>query len=133
MITAVADTHTIIWYLYGDARLSTTARNTIDDAINAGDKVLISAITCVEMVYLIEKERIAAESLTSLVFILNDPETVFEAYPVDLAIARELSRIDRKKIPDMPDRIIAATSLYLDIPVISRDAKISIPEITTIW
>ncbi|MFW5696799.1 MAG: type II toxin-antitoxin system VapC family toxin [Phototrophicaceae bacterium] len=133
MIAAVADTHTIIWYLYGDARLSTRAKNTIDDAISAGDTLLISAITCVEMVYLIEKERIAAESLTRLAAILNDPATVFEAYPVDLAIARTLSRIDREQIGDMPDRIIAATSLHLGVPVISRDAKISTPEITTIW
>ena len=29
MIQAVADTHTVIWYLFADSRLSLTARNTI--------------------------------------------------------------------------------------------------------
>ena len=30
MICAVADTHTIIWYLFADPRLSATAHNTIE-------------------------------------------------------------------------------------------------------
>lgn len=30
MIRAVADTHTVIWYLYADGRLSANARNTIE-------------------------------------------------------------------------------------------------------
>ncbi len=30
MIQAVADTHTIIWYLFADLRLSSTAHNTIE-------------------------------------------------------------------------------------------------------
>jgi len=73
MNAAVADTHTIIWYLYADVRLSVTAKNTIDAAINTGDIILVSAITLVEMVYLIEKGRIAAEAFTRVVNILSDP------------------------------------------------------------
>ncbi len=34
MIQAVADTHTIIWYLFADSRLCLIARNTIDDTIH---------------------------------------------------------------------------------------------------
>ena len=30
MAVAVADTHTVIWYLFDDARLSTRARETIE-------------------------------------------------------------------------------------------------------
>jgi PIN domain nuclease of toxin-antitoxin system len=32
MIVAVADTHTIIWYLFNDERLSNIARQTIETA-----------------------------------------------------------------------------------------------------
>ena len=36
MIVAVADTHTIIWYLFNDKRLSSIARQTIE---TIGDKL----------------------------------------------------------------------------------------------
>lgn len=133
MIAAVADTHAIIWYLYADARLSQTAKRTIDQAVNTGNSIVVSAITPIEMVYLIEKGRIAAEALTRLATILSDPLLLINQYPVDLSIARTLSRIDRAAVPDMPDRIIAATALHLAVPVISRDGKIRTSAIQTIW
>jgi PIN domain nuclease of toxin-antitoxin system len=33
----------------------------------------------------------------------------------------------------MPDRIIAATALYLQVPIISQDHKIQATSLTTIW
>ncbi len=37
------------------------------------------------------------------------------------------------QISDLPDRIIAATVLYAKVPVISRDRKIKLSSIQTIW
>ncbi len=37
MIVGVLDTHTILWFLSGDPRLSTTARNFIVNASYAGN------------------------------------------------------------------------------------------------
>jgi PIN domain nuclease of toxin-antitoxin system len=133
MIVAVADTHTIIWYLYADPRLSQPTKQTIEQAVNTGHRIAVSAITPVEMVYLIEKGRIAAEALTRLATMLNDHKIPVDQYPVDLSIARTLSQVDRLEIPDMPDRIIAATALHLGVPVISRDGKIQTSMIKTIW
>lgn len=59
MLHAVADTHTIIWYLFADSRLSATAHTLIEDAVTAGDQIAISSITLAEVVYLSEKGRIA--------------------------------------------------------------------------
>jgi predicted nucleic acid-binding protein len=37
-------------------------------------------------------------------------------------------------VPDMPDRIIAATALSLSLPLVTRDAKIqAVTTIQTIW
>ena len=33
----------------------------------------------------------------------------------------------------MPDRIIAATAIYHDVPFISRDGKIRASSVRTIW
>lgn len=51
-VRAVADTHTVLWYLYNDARLSEVAGKVIDGAYAAGDQIAISSIALVEIVYL---------------------------------------------------------------------------------
>lgn len=50
MIAAVADTHTLIWYAFGDPRLSRTAYNFMEDAAHREDKIAISSISFVEMI-----------------------------------------------------------------------------------
>lgn len=133
MIKGVADTHTIIWYIYGDARLSNTAKTFIHDTFEQGDQIAISAITLIEMVFLIERNRIAAESFSRLASTLGDPDSGLLELPVDLQTARALSRVGAEQIPDMPDRIIAAAALQLEVPVISRDARIIHSDLETIW
>lgn len=133
MIAAVADTHTIIWYVFGSSALSENARNFIDQAAKEGQQIAISSITLVEMVYLIEKGRIAAESLSRIARNLETQPTMLLEIPLDLRIARTLSQVDVAQIPDLPDRVIAATALNLGVPLVSRDAKIKLSDITTLW
>src|SRR3954471_4744598 len=54
---------------------------------------------------------------------------------VDLSvdIVRVLPLIARSAVPDMPDRIIAATALHLNLPLLSKDRKIQVSGIQTIW
>jgi PIN domain nuclease of toxin-antitoxin system len=133
VIFCVADTHTIIWYLSRDNRLSAYAKQFLESSTQNGDQIGISSITLVEIVYLIEKGRIAAESLTSLASRFEEQFSMFLEIPLDLQITRTLSRIQPGQIPDMPDRIIAATALHLNVPLVSRDGKIHLSTIQTIW
>jgi PIN domain nuclease of toxin-antitoxin system len=133
MIVAVIDTHAVIWYLHNNPKLSARADEFISAAAEAGDKIGISSITLIETVYLIEKAKISVETFTTIARILRSPDGVFEEVPVNLDIARTLNRVDPAKVPDMPDRIIAATALYLNVPVISKDGKIQMSDLTTIW
>jgi len=133
MIVGVLDTHTIIWFLSGDPRLSATARAFILNASAAGNDLAISSITLVEMVYLIEKGRIPADRFTEIIRMTRQPNAGLVEIPVDAEIARALSGIDITKVPDMPDRTIAATALYLQVPILSKDGKIQHSGLTTIW
>lgn len=133
MIAAIADTHAVIWYLAGDVRLSQSAKMTFSKATQNSDKIGISAITLIEMVYLVEKGRIPAIRFTQLVNELDDVRSVLIEVSLTPAIARTLAKVDRIAIPDMPDRIIAATALHMHVPVISRDGKIQTSTIQTIW
>jgi predicted nucleic acid-binding protein len=65
---------------------------------------------------------------------VSNPETALEVVPLNLAIARTVRQIPRNVVPEMPDRIIAATALYLNLPLVTRDLQIQrLTEIQTIW
>jgi predicted nucleic acid-binding protein len=48
-------------------------------------------------------------------------------------VADALQLTDRSEVPDMPDRVIAATAAALGVPLVSRDAKISASAVQTLW
>lgn len=133
MLRAIVDTHAASWYIYGDDRLSPVARAIIEQAAANGDQIVISSITLIEAVYLAEKGRIAPEAYERLLHAIRSHESVLTEAPIDQYIADALRRVDRSQIPDMPDRIIAATALHLNIPLISRDGRIRLSEVATIW
>ena len=54
MIAGVADTHAALWYLFKNPRLSTRARQFMDDAAAAGQGIAVSSISLAEIVYLIQ-------------------------------------------------------------------------------
>jgi predicted nucleic acid-binding protein len=54
-------------------------------------------------------------------------------WPFDEAIAIKMTEISREAIPDLPDRIIAATALFYGVAVLSRDGRIRMSGIQTIW
>ena len=133
MKALVADTHSAIWYVSDSPELSSVAVKAMDDATNAGEPIYVSAITLVEMAYLIEKGRLPEQDLTDLLNELKNPSSNFELVPIDLAVTQTLRLISRADVPDMPDRIIAATALHLNLPLVTRDNKIRATNLTTVW
>lgn len=133
MAAVVADTHAIIWYLFDQGRLSAPALRALDDAGSSGSSVSISAISIVEIRYLIEKGRLPPLVLERIDELLDQPDVALRCVPVGVGVARDLARIPREQVPDMPDRIIAATALHLGQPLVSRDRKIRASPIQTLW
>ena len=130
---AVADTHTAIWHLFGDPRLSADARNFIEQAAAARRKIAISSISLAELVYLVEKGRLAEAAYEELAQALADPEHVFAEAVFTVAIVEAMRQVPRAEVPDLPDRIVAATAVYFGVPVISRDRRILAANIKAIW
>jgi PIN domain nuclease of toxin-antitoxin system len=133
MIEAVADTHAALWLLTNDLRLSTVAKDTFLAIAGRGNQVGLSAITFAEMVYLVEKHRIGATQFSDLAQRAETVGAFLTVVPLDLAVSRSMTRVSAAEVPDMPDRIIAATAIMLGVPLISRDSKIRASAIQTIW
>ena len=134
MSAVVADTHAIIWYLRGPEKLSINAVTSLDNALNNGESIFISAISIVEMNYLVEKNRIPTGSLEQLLQLIDDPLVNLVVVPLDTPVAIAFTQIPRDVVPEMGDRIIAATSLYLGLPLVTKDHKIrNLSNIETIW
>jgi PIN domain nuclease of toxin-antitoxin system len=132
-MSAVLDPHTVLWYLEYSKELSTVARTTIEEAIRDARDVHVSAISLVETVYLVERRRLTTNALDRLRSALTDPNSGLLIAPVDRGVADALPSIPRDVVPDMPDRIIAATALHLGLPLVTRDRRLQAAGIQTIW
>jgi PIN domain nuclease of toxin-antitoxin system len=84
------------------------------------------------MIYLIEKKRIPATALENVLAAIADPKIVLQEVPLDASVVVKMNQIPRDEIPDLPDRIIAATAQLYSVPVLSPDARIRASAIKTI-
>ena len=132
-MSAVLDTHTVLWYLENSTELSAAARATIEDAVRDSRDLHVSAISVIETIYLVEKKKLPATALQRLRQALIDPSSVLSIAPLDFSVANALENIPRNVVPDMPDRIIAATALHLGVPLVTRDRLLQAAGIHTIW
>jgi len=53
--------------------------------------------------------------------------------PLTTGIVEAMRQVPRADVPDMPDRIVAATGVYFGVPVISRDGRIRASNLQTVW
>ncbi len=133
MASVVSDTHAVLWALLQPQKLSANALAAFQQATRLGDPVYIASISIVETRYLEEKGKLQTGTLARLKSVIESEDSGLVVVFLDLAVAEAIGQIPRDAVPDMPDRIIAATALHLKLPLISRDRKIRAAEVTTIW
>lgn len=81
--------------------------------------IIIPAMVLMEVLYLFEKHRIDIDLLLTEA-LLKSQNYQFE--PLIMEILKTASEIT--DIPELHDRLIAATARYLDIPIITNDPVI---------
>jgi|SRR5215472_11010601 len=132
-MSALLDTHAAIWYFHRQKELSPAALQSIRRAVNAGKPIYISAISLIETIYLVERGRLPIEALRRLESAVTETSSGVLVQPVDESVAEAVHQIPRAAVPEMPDRIIAASALHLDIPLVTRDLRLQSSGIKTIW
>jgi len=133
MLDCVTDTHSLIWYLEDDPRLGPEANHTFEACDRGEITIYVPTICLVEIVYLHEKGRIPANLKTRLDAELQADTSGIVVANLTVEIANAVTRVSRADVPDMPDRIITATALHLGLALISKDRKIKLAGVNTIW
>jgi len=132
-VGAVLDTHAVVRYMLSSKNISPLALRAIEDSLQGGGAVYLASISLVEIIYLTEKGRLPGSALGRVSTALSSPDVGLKLAAVDRSVAESVPRISRGLVPDMPDRIIAATALTLGLPLITCDQRIRAAGIRTIW
>ncbi len=130
----VTDTHALLWHLYNAKRLSPKVRSIFSEADAGECQIVIPAIVLVEIIYLSEKGRIDVNAVRHVFTLLRSGADNYVIAPLDLDIAATVEMVDRTVVPELPDRIITATALHLDLPLLTRDTQIvKYDRVTAVW
>lgn len=121
----LADTHVFLWYLQASPRLEDRTRRLLDAATDAGQPILVSAVTIVELRYLAEKGVLTELDIDAIHAVLDAEGSGFEVVPMDEAVGWALGRIPRDAVGDPFDRMIAATALVRAVPLVTYDRKLT--------
>lgn len=133
-MNCVTDTHSLVWYLFALPELSATAKDYLDQVGASGGYIFIPTISLIEIIYLEEKGRLGTNVLPRINSAIQMPNSVLKTIELSHQTAISLLQIPRSIVPDMPDRIIAATALHLNLPLITKDGNIqNLTNIQTIW
>lgn len=126
----VPDTHTLVWYLTADQRLGEQAREALASVDRGEARALIPIIVLTEILYLEEKRRIHIRLEELLRYLQQHSQYDIVPYTLDLLMAvREIN-----DIPELHDRIIAATARRHDAIVLTRDPAIAgSSSVKTLW
>ena len=124
MSSFVTDTHALLWHLSEDPALSDAARDTFQSADMGQSDIFIPSIVLAEVVYLAERQRVPADQIDRIASLPDAHGSHYHAVALDTQVIQAMRRISRDAVPDMPDRIIAATALFLGLPLITRDERI---------
>jgi PIN domain nuclease of toxin-antitoxin system len=99
----VLDTHVLLWYLLGDKKLSSQAREIFQLAQHGEATLIISAIVLAELYYIHQKRPITPDFVGLVRDLQSQPQYQFS----DFAAEDVLDFPDNVAIPEMHDRIIA--------------------------
>ena len=122
MAGALIDTHVLLWTLDGSLpRRSSTAARRLADAI-AAHRVFVSIGSFLDMRYLVDSGRLPADLLSKAEEVVQ--REAFSVVSFDLAVHHAMRDVPRDQVPDPFDRIIAATALLADLPLLTADDRI---------
>lgn len=118
------DTHIVLWLDSGDDRLRPSTRALIDDCWRNGGAICMSAVSAWEIALLVDTGRIELDCPVEawMERFLGRPGV--EAVPLGHRAASLSYRLDHLEHRDPADRLLIATAIELECPLVTYDERI---------
>jgi PIN domain nuclease of toxin-antitoxin system len=130
----VLDTHALLWHLADSPSISSTAKAAIASADDAGFPLYVSAMSLVEIRYLVEKGALHETAEADVLHQLQSDASPLSVFPVDTGVAATLPRVPRRVLGDPSDRLIVSTAMVLEVPLVTVDRDIHAAGLVpTVW
>ncbi len=133
MIRYIVDTHALIWYLTGDARLGKAAQRIL---LDPASRLILPMIALAEALFIVEKGKVQISSVADLIADVTADARI-SIQPLTYDILQE--SLTLTAIPEMHDRYIVATGLYLQslgetVEILTKDNEIIVSKlIRVVW
>ena len=132
MTTPVLDTHAWVAWMLGTSDLASSARDALD-ALPPDNRPYLSAISLWEVAMLVELGRLSlSDALADWLAKAAHPRTV-RLVPITPAIAAGTTALPSTFHRDPADRLIVATCLQLDAPLLTHDRLILRSRLVSRW
>lgn len=131
-VLILLDTHVVLWLGLDQARLSKNAHAAIHEARQGSRGLAISDVTLMEIAQLSHRRQIAFPA--GLESFLAEVERRFIVLPITSNTAMQAFELPANYPKDPVDRVIGATALIEDIPLLTADREIRESRaVPTIW
>ena len=130
MDTYVVDTHALAWFVSEDQRLSPNAEEILSQAEAGEVQVLIPTLVLAELTHIAQKKRVAVTIEELLERLERGDGLTIVSF--DFPIFQTMLQLPENW--DIHDRIIAATAIYYQATLITRDEILrDSSELQTVW
>lgn len=130
MANYIADTHSLLWYLTDDNRLSKDANLIFEETEKGEHLIIVPTIVLVESLDVIEKKRVTYDFDLVLQSIEDNENYII--WDLDLEVVNQMIKI--KNVRELHDRIIVAIAKLCDAGLITKDGEITeAKEVNTRW
>ena len=123
----VTDTQALVKFMTGLKVVDACSHQAFREVDRGDGVMIIPAVVVMEMLYLFEKQRIV-RGVFHVEQLVNSRN--YQIEPLGLDILKTATEID--DIPELHDRLIAATARYLNLPLITNDPVIRRSSFVTI-
>jgi PIN domain nuclease of toxin-antitoxin system len=128
-VTIILDTHTFLWFIAGDAKLSAQARSLVEDPSN---RVLLSIVSLWEIVVKASTGKLPLSRAFADLIRQDVDGNGIEVLPTTLAHLETLALMPLHH-RDPFDRLLIAQAIAEGIPIIGMDIAFDQYTVTRLW
>lgn len=126
----VADTHALIWWFIESPKISPFAAGIFEQCERGDSVIIIPTIVIAEALSIFDKRRVSFD-FKKLFRKIHGGDN-YKLVALDYTILQRM--VVLRDIPELHDKIIAATALSLKLPIITKDRFLhGISYLETIW